>query len=256
MVLKRSADMLCAMLADRIQRLLGRPKPGPATQDGPDARPEWLHLDPLWRDRRKAHPSPPEPERGSDGRPFHYLDLSCVGPIKHERPIAPSAAGPTQAAKYVIRLMPRNGGHGGSGSSSKERRGIGWHWLWFGPLCVVVLWFFETYAVAHALQVTTLFFHRWNWLVLFSLATEFFSAAVMASVQVPPAGLMLIYWRLKGRNLSLGFVIATLVGVVGSLFLTDFVIWTSFPLPVDANGLGHVRMIPFLPWPDGPFGTF
>ncbi len=70
-----------------------------------------------------------------------------------------------QAAKYVIRLMPRNGGHGGSGSSSKERRGIGWHWLWFGPLCVVVLWFFETYAVAHALQVTTLFFHRWNWLV-------------------------------------------------------------------------------------------
>ena len=37
-------------------------------------------------------------------------------------------------------------------------------------------------------------------------------------------------------------------------FVTDFLIWGSFPFNIDNNRISRLRMIPFIPWPDGHFG--
>ncbi len=50
----------------------------------------------------------------------------------------------------------------------------------------------------------------------------------------------------KRYLLSLGVIVAIIVTVI----LLQAVIWGSFPLPVDKNGYIHVRVIPFVPWPD------
>ena len=42
------------------------------------------------------------------------------------------------------------------------------------------------------------------------------------------------------------------VVIVLSAILLQAIIWGSFPLPVDKDGYIHLRMIPFVPWPDSP----
>jgi hypothetical protein len=36
-------------------------------------------------------------------------------------------------------------------------------------------------------------------------------------------------------------------------FITDTLIWGTFPLTYDAQGVGRLRLIPFLPWPGPPW---
>jgi hypothetical protein len=42
------------------------------------------------------------------------------------------------------------------------------------------------------------------------------------------------------------------VAIFVTALLLQAVIWGSFPLPVDKDGYIHVRLIPFIPWPDIP----
>jgi len=39
-------------------------------------------------------------------------------------------------------------------------------------------------------------------------------------------------------------------------FVTDFLIWGSFPFNIDNDGVSRLRMIPFVPWPSGQFGQY
>ncbi len=43
------------------------------------------------------------------------------------------------------------------------------------------------------------------------------------------------------------FVVATLV---------EAIIWGSFPLEFDQAGIGRLRLIPFIPWPDRAYGSY
>jgi hypothetical protein len=38
--------------------------------------------------------------------------------------------------------------------------------------------------------------------------------------------------------------------------VTDALIWGSFPFNIDNKGVARLRLIPFLPWPDGSFGEY
>jgi hypothetical protein len=54
------------------------------------------------------------------------------------------------------------------------------------------------------------------------------------------------------------YLIAIVICLAILLFplATDALIWGSFPFPVDRQGISRLRMIPFIPWPDAPFGQY
>jgi hypothetical protein len=58
--------------------------------------------------------------------------------------------------------------------------------------------------------------------------------------------------REASRRLLLTAVLVVAAIWVSEIFL-QFLIWGSFPLPVDAQGNERLRLIPFLPWPNQPF---
>lgn len=136
---------------------------------------------------------------------------------------------------------------------------LGWHWLWFAPLCVVVLVFVEGHTVPYAFRLLKLAIARWLWVGLLSPSAYFCFCMLIASVYLPFQGLLF----------TAGFVTAEGgvarrrfhgILIVVAIFLlpvvTDFLTWGSFPFPVDSNGTGHLRIIPFIPWPSGHIGEY
>ena len=86
--------------------------------------------------------------------------------------------------------------------------------------------------------------------------SAFFCFSVMfASVVWPIIGLVLIAALVTQRQ-RWGSVILTIVVLLLFPFITDFLIWGSFPLPLDDEGNIHLRLIPFIPWPSGGFGHY
>ena len=137
---------------------------------------------------------------------------------------------------------------------------LAWNWLWFLPLCFVVLCFVESYSVSHAIDIAKLAYQRWSWFGLFSPSAAFCYSAMCASVLLP------IYWlgaiaaimiddiRDMPKRLLNSFLVAAMI--LGLPLLTDALIWGSFPFPVDAEGRMHLRLIPFVPWPSLPYGVY
>lgn len=133
-----------------------------------------------------------------------------------------------------------------------------WHWLWLVPVLLVVVCVPEYHTVLVAKDVLGVYWDRWSWGVLLSPSNSFFLMAVGNSVWMP-----------------IGFSLATLLSMTRepptwqrvSLFLfgcflllnlpylTDTLIWGSFPFFFDEHNVGRVRMIPFIPWPNRPWGT-
>ena len=78
-----------------------------------------------------------------------------------------------------------------------------------------------------------------------------------------------IYWPIQGLALTASFVTADdemprrylivillVVAVFVLPFVTDFLTWGSFPFNIDNDGASRLRMIPFIPWPNGQFGEY
>ena len=96
---------------------------------------------------------------------------------------------------------------------------------------------------------------RWSWEVVLSPSAFFCFSVMFASVVWPIIGLVVIAALVTQRQ-RWGRVILTIVVLLLFPFVTDFLIWGSFPLPLDDEGDIHLRLIPFIPWPSGGFGHY
>jgi hypothetical protein len=138
-----------------------------------------------------------------------------------------------------------------------------WNWFWLAPSSVLVFIMVEQHTFPFALQVVRLSWQRWNWGGLFSPSAYFCWSVIVASVITPIQGLLYAVALVSSRtDLSSGagrrYLQALLVFVVVLLlpFVTDALIWGSFPFTFDSAGVGRLRLIPFIPWPNAPFGTY
>lgn len=136
---------------------------------------------------------------------------------------------------------------------------IGWNWLWFAPLGLFLLFFVETHTIPLAIFSIRLLIRRWDWGALLSPSAALFLSAVIGSVTYPVYCLILALTSLgnryekKKRYLHAVIALAILAALP---LITDTLIWGSFPFVFDAAGVGHLRLLPFFPWPNGGYMTF
>lgn len=136
----------------------------------------------------------------------------------------------------------------------KEMR---WNLTWYLPLGVFWGALFIIPVCHHAYKGAAMVVHHLSWLVWISPSAYFFWASTVGSVTAPIYGFFMIpalfdreAQAYKRRYL---WAVCVVVGSTAMSVLCSFVSWGSFPLAADHAGFEHVRMIPFLPWPDTPY---
>lgn len=128
--------------------------------------------------------------------------------------------------------------------------------VWYVPLCIWIVLYIIIPNLTSGLHNVALVFHRFSWGIFFSPSAYVFFSAVITSVFLP-LQLLLVVLSFFDPDVPLSrrrhlWSFAVVVVIVLSALLLQAVIWGSFPLPVDKDGYIHVRMIPFIPWPDSP----
>jgi hypothetical protein len=131
---------------------------------------------------------------------------------------------------------------------------MGFNLLWFLPLSAWLLFVSEGAALSSAYPNLVTFYHRSSWDVCLSPSAGVFFSAVAASIGLPIQPLWLIpsfVFNPSGDLYRRRYVwsAAIMGAVVISGFVVQFIIWGSFPLPVDSEGYVRIRMVPFFPWP-------
>jgi hypothetical protein len=139
---------------------------------------------------------------------------------------------------------------------TKSRRlGLGWRWLWFFPFSLLVLVLVERHMVLYAFVTLKIAWQRWSWGVLFSPSAAFCLSVIVFSVVFPLYSLGTIGFLVAGRPQWRWIVVLAVVTLLVPI-VTDFLIWGSFPLTFDNEGIARLRLIPFIPWPSGDYGEF
>lgn len=124
---------------------------------------------------------------------------------------------------------------------------LGWHWLWFGPVCVWALFRFVVPDAVSGYSNLRLFLRHWHWGALLSPSADVFLAAVVASVTVPLYILSIIPVLAHLPRRAWVATLAAILAIPVSCVLIQLLIWGSYPFES-----GHLRMIPFIPWPERP----
>ena len=132
---------------------------------------------------------------------------------------------------------------------------LGWHWFWFLPLCVLVLLLIEWHTVAFGFGVLKLAWQRWDWGVLISPSAASCLSVIWFSLVFPLYGLGAIGSLVASRQ-QWRWILLFAVMILLLPFVTDTLIWGSFPLTFDNQGLERLRRIPFIPWPSGDYLEF
>jgi len=147
------------------------------------------------------------------------------------------------------------------GGDGFQGRKLGSNWLWFIPLCFAVLYWVEGHTVAYAYGAFKFAYQRWSWATLLSPSTYFCLSSIIVSVWWPLRGLRFIFSVVTSgdetivrRRYLCAFLLAVAIFLLP--FVTDALIWGSFPLGFDNAEVSRLRMIPFLPWPEGHYGEF
>jgi hypothetical protein len=139
--------------------------------------------------------------------------------------------------------------------AAPRRLGLGWHWLWFIPFCMMALLLVESHTVSYALRIIMLGWQRWSFAALFSPSAAFCLTMIVASIVWPLLGLWFVALRVATRQSWL-YSVLLIMGIFVLPLVTDALIWGSFPFSSDINGVGHLRMIPFFPWPSSPLNEY
>jgi hypothetical protein len=136
-----------------------------------------------------------------------------------------------------------------------------WHWIWIVPLSLSAVLVAEAHTIPFGFDVLKLAWHRWTWAGLFSPSAHFCWLVVLASVFYPVIILSVAIGHLAPSiNSTLStprrcvYILLAIVTIVLLPFVTDALIWGSFPFTIDSSGAHRLRLIPFIPWPDVPFG--
>jgi hypothetical protein len=142
-----------------------------------------------------------------------------------------------------------------------ETRRVGWNWAWVLPLSAAALFVVEMHTIPLALKLGSLARQRWSWGALISPSAYFCLAVTISSVILPVQGIVVIPSVLssapesgEAKRRLLALLLIVLVFCLP--FITDALIWGSFPFNIDGTGTARLRLIPFLPWPDAPFGQY
>ena len=90
---------------------------------------------------------------------------------------------------------------------------------------------------------------RWTWSLLLSPAAYFYFGSLVTCVSMP------MQWWVATKNSggTWQHKAGTLAVIVFFLFLLHVLVWGSVPLAYDVSGREHIRILPFIPWPDQPF---
>jgi hypothetical protein len=129
--------------------------------------------------------------------------------------------------------------------------------IWYVPLCAAIVFYFVVPDVVSGHHNVALVLHRFSWLIFVSPSAYLFWSCILASVFTTIALLLVIpsFFALESPYYSRRHIstLGVVVGIAAVCFVIQFLIWGSFPLPVDSENYIHIRMIPFLPWPGSPF---
>lgn len=138
-----------------------------------------------------------------------------------------------------------------------ERRwlGLGLHWLWFAPFCLLVILLVERHTVVYGFFALKLAWQRWSWAVWFSPSWAFCLGVISFSATFPLFGIGAIGALVASRQ-QWRWIILLAAVILSFPIVTDFLIWGSFPLTFDNEGVARLRIIPFIPWPSGSYEEF
>lgn len=136
---------------------------------------------------------------------------------------------------------------------------IGWHALWFVPLALFSLFMTEHHTISLAWTLTKLLIVRWHWFGLMTPCFYLVIGTLWESIIWPVQGLLLgmaiLGEQSRGRA-RIVIAMACVVLVLALPFVTDTLLWGSFPFTFDKQGYGRIRFIPFVPWPSGGYGAY
>ncbi|WP_372522376.1 hypothetical protein [Sulfuricaulis sp.] len=128
------------------------------------------------------------------------------------------------------------------------------NFIWYLPLSVAVVFYFVIPDVTSGYHNVVLVFHRFSWAIFISPSAYLFFTCVLASVFLPLLLLLMIptFFDRDSSTYSRRYLwsLTIVIGIAIACFILQVIIWGSFPLPVDHEGYIHLRMIPFLPWPE------
>ncbi len=128
--------------------------------------------------------------------------------------------------------------------------------IWYIPLSAAVVFYLAIPNAESGYHNVALTFSRFTWAIFISPSAYLFFSSVLASVFLPLQLLLLIPAFFDPSNSGYGrrYVVSfgLIAGIAVSCVIFQVVIWGSFPLPTDQDGSIHLRMIPFLPWPEAP----
>jgi hypothetical protein len=133
------------------------------------------------------------------------------------------------------------------------------HWVWLVPVSLLVLVASLLHTVPYAWQVIQLYLHRWSWGALVSPANAVCLSTLFISIAAPITGVFAAFALASNGGPDRRRIVGTLgiwILVLVLPLVTDAVIWGSFPFAFDANGVQHLRLIPFFPWPNAPYGQY
>jgi len=128
--------------------------------------------------------------------------------------------------------------------------------IWYIPVSAGMVFYFVIPNAVSGYHNITLVFHHFTWGIFISPAADLFFSCVLASVFLPLTLLLIIPAFFdpgaSGYNRRYLLSFAFFIGIPVVCLILQVIIWGSFPLSVDQEGYTHLRMIPFLPWPETP----
>jgi hypothetical protein len=128
--------------------------------------------------------------------------------------------------------------------------------VWYVPLCLLVLFYFVVENALSGYENIRLVFARFFWGIFFSPSAYFFLGSILTSVILPIRLLLLIPMFFDRSSEAYGrrylWSLCVVLAILVSAALLQILIWGSVPLTVAKDGHIHMRIFPFVPWPDYP----
>lgn len=129
--------------------------------------------------------------------------------------------------------------------------------LWYTPLFIWVIIYFVVQNIISGYHNSITIYRRFSLLIFVSPSAYLYFTSLITSVFLPIKLCLIIPAFFEKNNRLFNKRYLCVFGIIAIIWLSaliiQFILWGSFPLPVDKQGYIRVRMIPFLPWPDAPF---
>jgi hypothetical protein len=140
-------------------------------------------------------------------------------------------------------------------SSSNRFSAMSFNLIWYTLIFIWIILYFVIPNIISAYNNLTIVFKNFSGLFFFSPSAYLFFLVTASSIYLP-VQLMLIVPNYFEKNHDLYnkrylWTILTILAIIILIYLQQILIWGSFPIGVE-NGLVHIRMIPFFPWPNTP----